>query len=137
MYKKSLFFLKFICMQILLIGIGGFLGAVSRFFVQKMLSNLTSTFPIGILTVNVLGSFLLGVILYGISFDRHLTIDIRDLFAIGFMGSFTTMSAFSHDTLLLFEQGHITFTIFNVILNVVLCLLGVYLGKQVGVAISR
>ena len=124
-------------MQILLIGIGGFLGAISRFLIQKMLSNLTSTFPIGILTVNVLGSFLLGVILYGITYDRHLTIDIRDLFAIGFMGSFTTMSAFSHETLLLFEQGHIAFTVLNVALNVVLCLLGVYLGKQVGLAISR
>jgi CrcB protein len=90
----------------------------------------------GTLVVNVFGSFLLGFILYSISYDRQLSINIRDLVAIGFLGSFTTMSAFSQETLLLFDTGHVIPAILNVLLNVVLCLLAVYLGRQLGLLVS-
>ena len=123
-------------MQIILIGIGGFLGAISRFLVQKFVNSYMVTFPLGTLVVNVLGSFLLGFVLYGISYDRHLTINIRDLFAIGFLGSFTTMSAFSHETMLLFDTGHAVPAVLNVILNLLLCLLAVWLGRQLGLLVS-
>jgi CrcB protein len=123
-------------MQIILIGIGGFLGAISRFLVQKFVNSYMATFPMGTLVVNVVGSFLLGFILYSISYDRHLTINIRDLVTIGFLGSFTTMSAFSHETMLLFDTGHVVYAILNVLLNVVLCLVAVYLGRQLGLLVS-
>lgn len=90
----------------------------------------------GTLVVNVLGSFLLGLILYGISYDRELSINIRDLAAIGFMGSFTTMSAFSHETMVLFDTGNVLYAVLNILLNVLLCLLAVYLGRQLGLLIS-
>ena len=136
MFKYYLLLPNFIQMQIILIGIGGFLGAISRFLVQKFVNNYMTTFPMGTLVVNVLGSFLLGFILYSISYDRHLTINIRDLVAIGFLGSFTTMSAFSHETMLLFDTGHILYAILNVLLNVLLCLAAVYLGRQLGLLVS-
>lgn len=136
MFKKCLFLPKFSLMQIILIGIGGFLGAISRFLVQKFVNSYMATFPLGTLVVNVVGSFLLGFILYSISYDRHLTINIRDLVTIGFLGSFTTMSAFSHETMVLFDTGHVLYAILNVLLNVVLCLVAVYLGRQLGLLIS-
>jgi fluoride exporter len=124
-------------MQILLIGIGGFMGAVSRFLVQKFVNNYMATFPLGTLTVNVLGSFLLGILLYGITYDRELTINLRDFAAIGFLGSFTTMSAFSHETMVLFDTGNILEAVLNVGLNIFLCLLAVYAGRQIGLMISN
>ncbi|HLT23879.1 MAG TPA: fluoride efflux transporter CrcB [Ignavibacteria bacterium] len=123
-------------MQILLIGIGGFLGAISRFLVQKFVNNYMATFPMGTLVVNVLGSFILGMLLYGITYDRELTINLRDLAAIGFLGSFTTMSAFSHETMMLFDTGHIFQAMLNVVLNIVLCLFAVYAGRQIGLIVS-
>lgn len=123
-------------MQILLIGIGGFLGAISRFLVQKFVNNYMATFPLGTLVVNVLGSFILGMLLYGITYDRELTINLRDLAAIGFLGSFTTMSAFSHETMMLFDSGHIFQAMLNVVLNIVLCLFAVYVGRQIGLMVS-
>lgn len=123
-------------MQILLIGVGGFLGAVSRFLVQKFVNNYMTTFPLGTLAVNVVGSFILGLLLYGITYDRELTINLRDLAAIGFLGSFTTMSAFSHETMLLFNSGNLFQAVLNVALNIGLCLMAVYFGRNIGLTLS-
>ncbi len=123
-------------MQILLIGVGGFLGAVSRFLVQKFVNNYMTTFPLGTLAVNVVGSFILGLLLYGITYDRELTINLRDLAAIGFLGSFTTMSAFSHETMLLFDSGNLFQAVLNVALNIGLCLMAVYFGRNIGLTLS-
>ena len=81
-------------MTILYVGIGGFLGAISRFliagFVQKIAGIL---FPAGTLTVNVLGSFLIGFLV--MIFENIIAPQWKALFITGFLGALTTFSTFS------------------------------------------
>ncbi|NBI30696.1 fluoride efflux transporter CrcB [Chengkuizengella marina] len=79
-------------LQIYLIGVGGFLGACSRFFVSNVfIRRCSSKFPYGTLTVNLIGSFLLGV-LFGCMNAGYEFFML--FFAAGFLGSFTTFSTF-------------------------------------------
>ncbi|MBD8036393.1 fluoride efflux transporter CrcB [Solibacillus sp. A46] len=74
--------------NLLLVGIGGFFGAIARFSISKYLNNKTKyPIPIGTLTVNLLGSFLLGILI-GAKADVMFVL----LFGTGFMGAFTTFS---------------------------------------------
>lgn len=72
--------------NILLVGIGGFFGAIARYMISKKLNSKTSL-PLGTLTVNLLGSFLLGIII-GAKSDMMIVL----LLGTGFMGAFTTFS---------------------------------------------
>ncbi|WHY95427.1 fluoride efflux transporter CrcB [Peribacillus simplex] len=75
-------------MHILMVGIGGFFGAIARFTVSKYLNNYFQTFiPIGTMIINLLGAFLLGIII-GAKTDTIHTL----LFGTGFIGTFTTFS---------------------------------------------
>lgn len=90
-------------------------------------------FPYGTLLVNIVGSFLLGLLLtLGL---RHLPLsqNLQVGLGVGFLGGFTTFSAFSYQTLMLFEEGNLWGAAFNVMLNVVLCLLAV----MAAVALAR
>jgi fluoride exporter len=86
-------------MNIFLVAIGGFFGAVSRFLISRKLNNRKSKIPLGTLTVNLLGSFLLGVLI-----GKNSGGAVYALFGIGFMGAFTTFSTLKTETLQLFEQ---------------------------------
>jgi CrcB protein len=73
---------------IILVSIGGFFGAISRFVISKRIQgSITTGFPLGTLAVNLTGAFLLGM-LTGMQINRH----IHALLGIGFMGAFTTFS---------------------------------------------
>lgn len=85
-------------MSILFVGLGGFVGAICRFIVSKKLNN-KADFPVGTLTVNLLGAFLLGFL---VGFQLP-----RELFAIagtGFMGAFTTFSTFKVESVKLYNR---------------------------------
>jgi len=116
--------------RILLVGAGGFLGAVSRFGMFMLTKPLYKHgIPLGALSVNVIGSLLIGVLAFYIlhkDFEGH---KIFETFLItGFLGSFTTFSAFSLDVLRL-VQDHDYMTAGWVILgNVVLSLIAVFIG---------
>jgi fluoride exporter len=117
-------------MNTLLIFIGAGFGGVSRFLTSKGLASLLGqNFPYGTLAVNVLGSFIMGF-LYVLILDRLHGIEdyLRPLILTGFLGGFTTFSSFSIETLVLFENGSYVSALANVLLNVVLCLLFVWLG---------
>lgn len=109
---------------------GGALGAVSRFLIQHMMSVwLGMTFPWGTLVVNVLGCLCIGLLSgYWLSHDFALTIQLRAFLAIGFLGAFTTFSAFSLDTMLLFHNGEMLRASLNVVGNLILCLMAVVIG---------
>ena len=109
--------------------LGGALGAVSRYGVsQFMLSSFGKSFPYGTLTVNVLGSFLIGYL--SMYFVSKTNIDpiFRLTLVVGFLGAFTTFSTFSLDTLNLIESGFITKAFLNILLNVTCSLTAVWLG---------
>ncbi|EIJ78168.1 hypothetical protein PB1_11429 [Bacillus methanolicus PB1] len=85
--------------NLLLVALGGFFGAVSRYFISRKLNGHNSKIPFGTLTVNLLGSFLLGILI-----GKKLGEAVYALFGIGFMGAFTTFSTLKAETLQLFEQ---------------------------------
>ena len=94
--------------HLLLVGLGGFIGSAARFLVSKL--NLSWHFfsiPMGTLTVNVLGSFIIGI-LVGISVKSDLiSTDLRVFLMVGFCGGFTTFSSFSSENLMLMQNGQV------------------------------
>lgn len=116
-------------MRLLIIGIGGFLGAIARYLVSGWVSALDgSRFPLGTLTVNLVGSFVLGFF-YIIMTDR-LTIDPywRLIVAVGFIGAFTTFSTFTYETVKLVESGAFALALANITISLIGGLTAVYLG---------
>lgn len=113
-------------------GLGGFLGAIARHSVVLLIkNNYLTRLPMGTLAVNVLGCGLMGVLwsqvesLEGSPTDSPLYL----ILATGFLGAFTTFSAFSLDTVLLFETSGASASGLNVFLNVVLCLAAFVCGR--------
>ena len=114
------------------VAIGGAAGASLRFFISQLILNwLGKGFPFATLVVNISGSLIMGF-LYGLIEQGNLEVHVyRTLIGIGFLGAFTTFSTFSLDTLLLFQQGEVIKAMFNIILNVSLCVLAAALGMFV------
>ncbi len=114
---------------LLAIAAGGACGALLRFWVTQGAHALFGRgFPLGTLAVNVTGSVAIGVA-YVMFFERHdLAPEWRAALVTGFLGAFTTFSAFSIDTLLLIQQGEHVKAGANVASSVVLCLAGCWLG---------
>ena len=91
---------------------------MARYFVTTMLAGKLGNFPIGTLTVNIFGSLFMGLlsgIFIGKSGGNYEM--LRLLFAVGFCGGFSTLAAFSIETLLLFQNGHIFSAVINSILT--------------------
>lgn len=86
-------------MEVLLVGLGGTFGACARYAVGQLLRG--HSFPWATLAVNVLGSFVLGIVLFA-----GLTRPVGLLIGVGFCGAFTTFSSFSYQTVELWEGDH-------------------------------
>lgn len=118
--------------QVLLVALGGAGGAAARFLtVGAVSARWGSAFPFGTLSVNVLGALVIGV-LYVQFGERHPgALAWRALLITGFLGGYTTFSAFSLETLRLLEAGEVLRALVYVLASVVLCLLGCWLGMLV------
>jgi CrcB protein len=121
---------------ILLIAVGGALGAVMRFLSQATVYELVGkSFPFGTLFVNVTGSFLMGLLSIFLVEKFNLGAEWHMAILIGVLGSFTTFSTFSIETLVLFEQGDMFKALANIMLSVTLCIgavwTGAYFAKQI------
>lgn len=116
-------------MQVLYVGVFGALGCVSRYLVSGWLYNLFGrTLPYGTLGVNLIGSFLLGVLMEGNLRSTLIGPELRVGLTIGFMGGFTTFSTFSYETVRLLEEGSLVAAGANILLNVIVCILAAALG---------
>ena len=118
---------------LVLIAIGGALGAVFRYGASlSVYSLLGRGFPYGTLFVNVTGSLLMGLL--SVLFLERYSIapEWRAAILVGLLGSFTTFSTFSMETLALLEQGDISRASLNIVLSVVVCLLAVWAGVIIG-----
>ena len=114
-------------MKFLLIGIGGALGALSRSYLSEWIEKLNFLpMPMGVLLVNFLGCFFLGLMIN--SLDPKYQEIYQPLVFIGFLGAFTTFSAFSRESLDLLNQGQVALAALYVILTVLACLLGTWVG---------
>jgi len=122
-------------MQLVYIGLFGGLGCLSRYFVSGWVLNILGrSLPYGTLAVNVLGSFLLALIMEWSLRSTMLPPDVRVGITTGFMGGFTTFSTFSYETFRLLEDGSFLRAGANILLNVTICLvfaaLGIVLARQ-------
>lgn len=120
-------------MTLLLVGAGGFLGAIARYLVDGWVSRLTGAgLPWGTLLVNVSGSFALGV-LFALTIDRGvLPAEIRAPLMIGFIGAYTTFSTWMLESWRLVETGDFAAAVANLAGSVGLGLVAVVLGLAVG-----
>lgn len=117
----------------LAIAVGGAMGACLRFALSEWMLHLFGrAFPFGTLLVNILGSFVIGL-LYGLLLTEQISPNPWRIFiGIGVLGAFTTFSTFSMDTVLLLQQGDWLKAVANVVLNLVLCLTLAWLGLKLG-----
>ena len=91
---------------ILAIAIGGAAGSLARHFLSSGIYGVTGTaFPYGILTVNVLGGLIMGIVVELGALKLNYSLEMRALLTTGILGGFTTFSTFSLDTALLIERG--------------------------------
>ena len=91
---------------LLAIAIGGALGSIARHFLSTGIYNLTgTTFPWGIFAVNVLGGFIMGLVVELGALRLNYSLEMRAFLTTGILGGFTTFSAFSLDAALLIEHG--------------------------------
>jgi CrcB protein len=120
-----------VILRILIVGAGGFIGAVSRYALSGLVHRLTgSTFPVGTLAVNVAGCFLLGALMQLVTVDGAFAPNARLFLTIGMLGAFTTFSTFGYETLALLDAGDFLHAGLNVLYNVALGLLAVWLGRM-------
>jgi len=124
--------------EIVLIGIGGGVGAIFRFLVSRFSQGILGfAFPYGTLIVNVTGAFFIGL-LSVLIFERvaHLGEELRALLLIGLLGGFTTFSTFSLETLELWRRGEVFKTILYISLSVGLSLVATWGGMVIAKRIT-
>jgi CrcB protein len=113
-------------MHWLAVAMGGALGSMARYALSTWIFQVSShKFPYGTLTVNVLGSFLMGVLFVVIVEKAALPSEMRSLLMIGFMGAFTTFSAFSLDAVVLWQNGNFFMALIYTLATVILCIIAI------------
>ncbi|GKU83932.1 fluoride efflux transporter CrcB [Niallia sp. NCCP-28] len=117
-------------LHILMVGIGGFFGSISRYFISKKFNN-KYIFPIGTLTVNLLGAFLLGIIV-----GAKMKTSIILFFGTGFMGAFTTFSTLNLEMIKLHFNNYKKKLIYYITITYVGGVVIAYLGYIIGETIK-
>jgi CrcB protein len=116
----------------LLVGFGGFIGSVARYFLSRL--NLQYDFysiPVGTLSVNVLGSLIIGI-LTGISMKTELiSAEWRLFLMVGICGGFTTFSSFTSENLMLLHNGQFLSIFLYTGLSILLGFVAVYMGYTI------
>ena len=113
--------------KFLWVGLGGAIGSIFRYTLSLL--PIKSSFPILTLITNLLGAFIIGVVV-GLFEKQYLSSQIHLFLKTGLCG-FTTFSTFSLETLTLLENGMIFMAIIYALISVVGCIMGVYLGKMI------
>ena len=114
----------------LLIGIGSFIGGILRYLISLSIqSKIFSTFPFGTLTVNILGSFVIGII-FGFSEKFNLAPEWRLFLATGICGGFTTFSSFSLETMTMLQEGQYLYGVSYITFSILFGLIAVFLGMS-------
>ena len=107
------------------VAIGGALGAMGRYAVSSWVFQINHKFPFATLAINVLRSFVMGILFVLIVERTLLSMEMRSLLMIGFLGAFTTFSTFSLDALGLWQNGLLFLALLYVLATVGLCLVAI------------
>ncbi|HII92288.1 MAG TPA: fluoride efflux transporter CrcB [Methanosarcina sp.] len=121
---------------ILLVGIGGFIGATLRYVLGGWIQNSFVSFPVGTLTINTIGSFFLGLIMYLSEYQGLFSDQARIFLTIGILGAFTTLSTFGYESFRLLDDSKLMLMAINVVSTVLFSMMAVYLGKIVALNVS-
>ena len=113
-------------MIILSVAIGGALGSLLRYYLGTINFLSNSVFPVSTFLVNVIGSFAIGVLFF--LFKDSNNDYLKSFLMIGFLGGFTTFSAFTIDVLDLFQNDQYLISVIYICVSVITSLLAVYLG---------
>ena len=117
--------------NLFLVAVGGALGASLRYLTSIFFKYFFYYSFVGTLVVNVLGSFFIGLFIYLLQ-NKSLSQDlIRYFFIVGVLGSYTTFSAFSFETIDLLTNNKLLLSFIYIILSLVLCLIAAYVGLNI------
>ena len=114
---------------VILVGLGGAIGSILRYLITEIIPS--DQMPYGTITVNLLGSMLLGLMFGVIAADAIIDQDYVLLFGTGLLGAFTTMSAFAMDTINLTEN-EFSITLIYVAITIIGSLVLAWLGYKIG-----
>lgn len=115
--------------ELIAIGISGSAGAISRYLLGLFIrQQVPSVFPLATLVVNVLGCFVMGILMNVVAAQGVYARQLLLIGAVGFLGSFTTFSAFGFETLELIRTQEIGFAALNLATNIILGIGAVWLG---------
>ena len=113
------------------IAMGGAVGACSRYLISEWCAAVFGRgFPYGTLTVNILGSLLMGILAAAIEQGVIASAPWRQIIGLGFLGALTTFSTFSMDNVSLLQQGEFMKMGLNIVLNVIVCIFAAWVGFQ-------
>jgi len=115
----------------IIVGAGGFLGAILRYAVGGWIQKGMESFPLGTLVINFTGTLILALVMYSSEYGGVFSMEERMFLTIGVMGAYTTMSTFSYESFRLFEGGELTLFALNVLGTLASCLFAVYLGRMI------
>lgn len=116
--------------SLIIIGAGGFVGSIARYLTSKYIQdNLSFSFPVGTLIVNISGCFILGVIYGLMERGEILSQESRLFLTIGFCGGFTTFSSFAFENVLILRDGNFMQSALYISLSVFAGILSLYIGS--------
>jgi len=116
---------------ILFVALGGALGASGRYAVGILTLHISgNNFQWGTIFVNVVGSFCLGIIVAAMTFAWSPSPEMRSFLIVGLLGGFTTFSAFSLETVVLLEKGHLELALIYIVGTVLLSIAGLIAGLK-------
>lgn len=122
--------MKLAAMDLVLVGLGGVAGAISRYVIAVLLEGRTQTLPVSTITINLIGCLAIGIMFGGGWIDSNDKLKL--LLAVGFLGSFTTFSAFALELVRDLEDGRWHMALANLSISVVGGLLAVAIGVWAG-----
>jgi len=125
--------------RILLVGVGGFFGAVLRYLISGYVQNLSQSisFPYGTFAVNIIGCFLIGVLSHLVESQAGVSAEMRLLLMVGLLGSFTTYSTFSNETINLLQDQELFLALLNIGTHLIVGLSAVLIGRFTIITIWR
>jgi CrcB protein len=115
--------------NILLVGIGGFIGSVLRYLIGGTIQQYAKSFPLGTLVVNLIGCFVIGLLVQFGESRGLFSDESRSFIFIGILGGFTTFSSFGNETFNLMRSDQMMNAMINIGTNVILGLLAVWCGR--------